>query len=449
MSQIRAMVWKECLLWVQKPGSWIITFVVPLVFIWIVNAVFGSTGNPVVTVYAVNEDESRAAEQVMLALSQAENLSIELLNDREEADRRVGAGERMAAVIVPEGFGSAISTSHGANIDIIIDPARSEQANIVIGLLNSTLAPFIIDAEVSRSVEASVSQVVDLSSLPDDSATPTPTAEESAGLAPTVDPTLEAATGSDGPTSGLPGEGQAANQEDTLTLFFTAAVKGVVSSQVQEALENPQVRLSEAPVEETQTARKPSLLDYLVPGYSLMFLFFLVPNLATTVIEERETGTLRRLLSAPLPRSRILLGKMLPYFLIGVAQMIAVLLASKLLFNIDLGGAPLALGVVIAASALAMSGMGVLISALAHTQAQADGLAAIVVLAMAVVSGAMFPSISIPGVQQITPHYWSMQGFLNVISRGQGIEGILLPVGILLTMAAVFFTIGAVRFRFE
>ncbi len=117
----------------------------------------------------------------------------------------------------------------------------------------------------------------------------------------------------------------------------------MVSSQVQEALENPQVRLSEAPVEETQTARKPSLLDYLVPGYSLMFLFFLVPNLATTVIEERETGTLRRLLSAPLPRSRILLGKMLPYFLIGVAQMIAVLLASKLLFNIDLGGAPLAL----------------------------------------------------------------------------------------------------------
>ncbi len=119
----------------------------------------------------------------------------------------------MAAVIVPEGFGSAISTSHGANIDIIIDPARSEQANIVIGLLNSTLAPFIIDAEVSRSVEASVSQVVDLSSLPDDSATPTPTAEESAGLAPTVDPTLEAATGSDGPTSGLPGEGQAANRK--------------------------------------------------------------------------------------------------------------------------------------------------------------------------------------------------------------------------------------------
>jgi ABC-2 type transport system permease protein len=360
----------------------------------------------------------------------------------------------MAALIVPEGFGSALSTSHGARIDIIIDPARSEQANIVLGLLNSALAPFIIDAEVSRSVKASVSRVVDLSSVSAaETPTPTTTADESAGFEPTrpstPELTQEAPAENGGFPGANPGESQSSDQKDTLTLFFTAAVKGVVSSQVQEALENPQVRMNETPFEETQNTRRPSLLETLVPGYSLMFLFFLVPNLAMTVMEERETGTLRRLLSAPLPRSRILLGKMLPYFLLGALQMVVILLASKLLFHINLGGAPLALGVVIAASALAMAGMGILIAALAHTQGQADGLAAIVVLAMAVVSGAMFPSISIPGLQMITPHYWSMQGFLNVISRGQGIEGVLLPVGILLTMAAVFFTVGAVRFRFE
>ncbi len=137
---------------------------------------------------------------------------------------------------------------------------------------------------------------------------------------------------------------------------------------------------------------------------------------------------------------------MLPYFLIGVAQMIAVLLAASCCY-IDLAVRRLP-GVVIAASAMAMSGMGVLILPGAH-QGSGGGLAAIRRPGNGRGRGAMFPSISIPGVQQITPHYWSMQGFLNVISRGQGIEGILLPVGILLTMAAVFFTIGAVRFRFE
>lgn len=474
MSQILAMTRKEFRLWAQKPGSWIIVFVAPLVFIWIMNAVFGGSGTPVISIYAVNEDESREAQQVMQALQQEEALSIQLVETRGEADRLVGLGERMAAVVVPEGFGELLSTAEGARIDIIIDPARAEQANIVIGLLNSALGPFIIDAEVSRSVEASVSRVINLSALPG-----TPEAQPTEGIAPeepTAQPEFEPTLDDSGegypePTEDLTGfletpepldeEMVEPTQElaglvetppapnETLRLFFVAAIKGVVSSQVQQALDDPQVRLVESAVAEAQPARRPSLLDYLVPGYSLMFMYYLIPSLAMTVIEERQSGTMRRLLSAPVPRSRILLGKMLPYFIIGVDQMIVILVAGKLIFGIDLGGAPLALTVLIGASALAMAGLGVLIAALARTEGQANGLAIIIVQTMAVVSGAMFPSISIPGLQAITPHYWSMQGFLNVVSRGQGLEGVLGPVGILVTMAALFFTIGAIRFRFE
>jgi ABC-2 type transport system permease protein len=96
-----------------------------------------------------------------------------------------------------------------------------------------------------------------------------------------------------------------------------------------------------------------------------------------------------------------------------------------------------------------MASLGILIAAWARTESQADGLAVVLVLAMAVVSGAMFPSIQIPGLQLVTPHYWSMQGFLNIIARGQGTEGAFLPAGILLSMSALFFTVGAVRFHLE
>jgi ABC-2 type transport system permease protein len=477
MGQILAMIRKELTLWAQKPGSWIIIFVVPLLFIWIMQAVFGASGTPVVTIYAVNEDESRESEQVMQSLHQAANLKLEVLASRSEADRLVGSGERMAAVIIPEGFGSALSTTHGARIDIIIDPARSEQANIVVGLLNSALGSFIIDAEVSRSVEASVGQIIDVAELqPTEEVTPeptlegtleptfvetpdelfdtTPSPEETSAFEPTFDLTSQpTSAGSDlaepTPQVTAPANGNQNDPDQTLRVFFIAAVKGVVSNQVQESLNNPQVRLVEKPFEENQNARTPSLLDYLVPGYSLMFMFFLISNLAQTVVEERESGTLRRLLSAPVPRSRILLGKLLPYFFIGVVQMVFIFLVCKFLFHLDLGGQPLALGVIIVASALAMAGLGIFIAAMARTEAQATGLTLIIVLALAVVSGAMFPRIYIPGLQSITPHYWSMQGFLNVISRGQGIEGVMLPAGILLTMAAVFFTAGAIRFRFE
>jgi ABC-2 type transport system permease protein len=100
-------------------------------------------------------------------------------------------------------------------------------------------------------------------------------------------------------------------------------------------------------------------------------------------------------------------------------------------------------------ASLAMVTMGILLAAFAQNEGHAGGLSIVVVLAMAVVSGAMFPNISISGLQMITPHYWAMQGFINIISRGQGVESTFMPAGILLTMSAVFFTIGAIRFRFE
>jgi ABC-2 type transport system permease protein len=415
MRQILAFTRKEIEQWVQRPGSWIIVFVVPFIFIWIMQAVFGS-GTPVVTIYAVNEDTSAQSKRVMEALRGAEALRVVELETREEADQKVGAGSLMAAVIVPAGFGQAVSTAEGARIEVIIDPARSEQANIVTGLVSSALGSTMVDAEVSRGVETSIDQV--MKSLP--------------------------------ASNSINGQNGQSNP-DGLKKFFSAALKGVVSSAVEDALNNPLVSISPESIEQEgqKAARQPSLLDGLVPGYSLMFVFFLISNLAVTVIEERESGTLNRLLVAPVTRSSILLGKMLPYFLIAVAQFVTVLVVSRFVFGIDLGDSALPLGMIIIASSLAMVSLGILVAAFAHSEGQASGVAIILVLVMAVVGGSMFPSISIPGLKLITPHYWAMQGFLNVIARGQGAEGVLQPAGVLFTMSAVFFTIGAIRFRFE
>lgn len=472
MSQLLAMIRKELMLWAKKPGQWLIVFLVPVLFIWIMNAVFGGSGTPTVTVYAVNEDSGSLGERVMEALSDAQALEIEELETGEEAHERVGNGSLMAAVLIPEGFSTAVQTDQGGVIAIIIDPARAEQANIVVGLVNAALAPILVDAEVSRGVEDGINRVMleyqggpSLDATPGAEETPFPEETPLFEETPEFDPTPFGEETPFPDETALP-EGtpfmdvtpdpevtllpEQETETDRLRRFFHAALTGIVSAEVQEAVENPQVKLAVQPVEADPNlpVRRPSLLDSLVPGYALMFVFFLIPNLALSVIEERETGTMRRLLIAPVPRSRILLGKMLPYFLIGVAQFIIVFVVSRAFFGIDLGS-PLALFVVIVASSLAMSALGVLIAAFAGTAGQADGLTIVLVLAMAVVSGAMFPTISVPGVQMVTPHYWAMQGFLSVIARGASVEDVLLPAGILMTMAAVFFTIGAVRFRFE
>lgn len=476
MQQIWAIARKEFMLWAQKPGSWVTVFLVPLVFIWIMQAVFGSSGTPVISLFAVNEDQTSKANQVINALKESPNLHIDLLETREEADRRIGSGERMAAVIIPKGYQKDLLTPKGARIELMVDPARSEQANILNGLINAAISPLLINAEVSRKVDSSLSQII---GGIEGAQTPESTAEIIPGETLTPQGTATDTAGSDlsGEGSSIPSEEELTGQGSQLTpeagltasltpaatetidlsgentealkSFFTAAIEGVVSNQVQKGFDNPQIQLVMQPNQGNPAVRQPTLLDSLVPGYSLMFMFFLIPVLAVTVIEERQSGTLRRLLVSPISRSQILLGKMLPYFLIAIFQMTVILGISKLIFNISLGNSVISLAVMMITSALAMVTLGILIASLAKTEAQADGLAIIIVIALAAVSGSMFPTISVPGLQTITPHYWAIQGFINVTARLQGVEGILRPAGVLLTMSAVFFTIGAIRFRFE
>ncbi len=409
-TQVMTMFKKELHLILQKPGDWIVILLVPFAFIWILGSAFGGAGgNPTVAVYLVNEDTTgERAAQAVKALQDSPNLEIEILPNRAEADRRVGAGERMAAVIIPANFSDATNTPEGARIEMIIDPAKDERASIVTGLVNSALSNLIVDAEVERGVTSAISKAV----------------------------------GNMGAT------GMAGVSAEDMERFITAGIKGIVGQQVNEAINNPLVSLDSKALTQNSQAQF-STMAYLVPGYSLMFVFFLASLMATTVLREREVGALRRLLVTPASKAALLLGKLLPYFLLAVAQLFFVMLVSSVVFGLKLGDSPLALVIIVLAIAAAVTGFGIMIAALAKTQGQASGLTTLIILVMAVVSGCMSPFIMIAGVNYATPHYWAMTGILNVIARGMGVEGVLVPSLVLLGMAALFFFIGVRRFKFN
>ena len=104
---------------------------------------------------------------------------------------------------------------------------------------------------------------------------------------------------------------------------------------------------------------------------------------------------------------------------------------------------------IILATSLTVAGLGILIAGLARSETQAVPVAIFIVLAMGAVSGAMIPRLELPGIAMFTPHYWALEGIQNVIARGMGLEGVLVPVGVLIFMAVLFFAIGAWRFKFE
>ncbi len=404
IKQILAIAYKETRLWLQVPGNWLTILLVPFAFIALLGSVFGGS-TPVFTIFAANDDQGVLGATVIDLLEKSPNLQLELLANGAEADRRVGNGERTAAVVVPSDFTAQARTDAGGTLLIIIDPARQSNAGLVSGLVKAALSKLLVDASVEREISGSVANIN---------------------------------TGDLGSTSSF-----------DFNTFISAGVKAVVAKQVNDAIDHPLIDLQSQLVSASAHPIETSRLGILVPGYTLMFLFFLLTHIATAVMDERSQGTLRRLLVTPASKAVILAGKMLPFFIISIVQMTFILLVSSWVFNMSLGNSPLALAVMIVATSLSVATLGIMVSSMVKTESQAGGVTVLVVLAAAVISGCISDSIQIMGLNYITPHYWARTGILNVIQRGLGLESIVTPVAVLLLMSVLFFIRGARHFKFE
>lgn len=411
LRQIWALTRKELKMAAEYRGQWLLVFLTPIIFIAVMGATFGGSGAPTVAVYLVNEDGGRLGRQIVSALRDEPTLALELLDSRAEADRRVGEGQRMAAIVIPSGLTQAVLTDEGGVIEVIVDPARAQSAGIVLGQVQAATAPMLIDAEIERGVKTAFNTAPDTFGFTD------------ADLA-ALDIDL-----------------------DAVASFLAAAIQGVVSSQVQNAIDDPLVRIDLQPASDAAPRKTPTIFDYLAPGYSVFFAFFLMGLMAETIYEERIGGALRRIFSLPIRRVPFLIGKTLPYSIIAMVQIVIVLGASALLFDYDLGSAPLALALLIVATGLAVGGLGILVSVLVRSEGQANSIPTLLTLVMAAISGAIFPSIQAPGLAQLTPHYWAVQGFLTVTALNGSLSDILPNLAALLGIAVSTFAVAVWRFR--
>jgi len=105
------------------------------------------------------------------------------------------------------------------------------------------------------------------------------------------------------------------------------------------------------------------------------------------------------------------------------------------------------------AAAATATGLGVLVAALARTEAQVGGLTVLLLLTLSALGGCFVPRLVMPGWLKaaglITPHAWALDGYQDLLVRGYGLVEVLPKVGALAVFALVFFAIGVWRFRFE
>jgi ABC-2 type transport system permease protein len=190
---------------------------------------------------------------------------------------------------------------------------------------------------------------------------------------------------------------------------------------------------------------------YIVPGI-IGVLLSLTLLLITTmaIVRERERGTLEQLIVTPLDKGSLMLGKVLPFVLVGYVQMTVILLLGKLVFDVPIRGNVALLYLIALAFILANLGIGLFISTLVRTQVQAMQLAFFVMLPNILLSGFMFPRAAMPEVAQWLGLALPLTYFLSVLRgillKDVGLAALWPQTVALSVFAAVVIMLSARRF---
>lgn len=205
-------------------------------------------------------------------------------------------------------------------------------------------------------------------------------------------------------------------------------------------------------VESTTGSSEPVEFDalaYMAPGMALMFLMYTVSNGGRVLLAEVAQGTLPRMLVSPTSTAQVFGGKVFGVFLTGAAQMLILILASTLLFQLKWGD-PLGVLVLVLAAVAGAVGWGMLITALARTPGQVSAVGSAVMLTFGILGGSFISVDSMPGwfqvASKITPNAWGLDGF-TTLAMGGRLADVLTPVAALLAMGAMLFAVAVLLFN--
>jgi len=191
---------------------------------------------------------------------------------------------------------------------------------------------------------------------------------------------------------------------------------------------------------------------FFVPGVIGTLTLVTIVNLtAFAIVREREIGTLEQILVTPIRPFEFIIGKTLPFFLIGLLQVSLVAGVGMLWFDVPFKGNPLVLLLGTSLFLTSVLAIGLLISTLCTTQQQAFASNFFVLNPMFILSGFSFPISSMPEVLQWSTYFDPLRYFL-VIIRGTYIKGVGVDVlwPQMLALAALSITllgIAVLRFR--
>lgn len=199
-------------------------------------------------------------------------------------------------------------------------------------------------------------------------------------------------------------------------------------------------------------AVKINSFDQLVPGYAVFFALFGINAAAGTILQEKEDGTFRRLLIAPVQKYALLGGKLLAQFLLTLAQLAVLFAVGYFAFHLDIGSWPAVIALLICTS-FATTGLGILLVSVVKSRRQLNPIVTLVVLITSAIGGAWWPLFLEPQWMQqfakLGVTAWAMEGLNGVMILGKDFTQVLPDVLGLLAYGIICFIIAMRFFRFQ
>jgi ABC-2 type transport system permease protein len=398
MKKIFAIVWKDAVIRFASSSELIFFIILPVVFTFLL-AGGTPSGNEDNRIHLLVVDKSQTAipQQILAELENSTAVRSEIVS-QEEAQKQFDDRRADAVFIIPAGIDIESLQNASAEVELLQQPNN----------INATIA--------ERAVLTAIRRV----------------------------------------SSAISAAQNAVNVRESKQPFASDAEK---QTYFESSLELAQSIQEDAPARVMVIeGTTPDQIEYdpranSSAGQLITWVFIPLFGISALFAYERQQGTLRRLLTTPSHKATFLLGTISGQVAMALVQMSLLVGFGILVMRLNWGREPVALFIILFASALAAAAFGTTMGTFIKTEGQASGLSIMFGMVFALMGGCWYPlELFPPAIQnavKVLPTTWAMQGMLDLVLRGGGLQEILPEAGVLLGFALLFFSVGVWRFRYE
>lgn len=237
--------------------------------------------------------------------------------------------------------------------------------------------------------------------------------------------------------------GSISNQYREQKLADTLMAKGETREQAAETLASP-IKIENVPTSSDHFG----YIDQIVPGMTVMFVFFIMITMSRRFFDEKKTGLLSRIRSTAVKPLEYLIGMWIPFVLTVIVQCIILFAFGHFVYHLRLGDVS-ALGLIVLGLSIAGTGIGLGLSFIVPGEGAAMAITQVISTGGAMVGGLWVPSYLMPkfvqNIGHFTPQYWAQHSLQNVIAHGAHIGDIAGAVLILLTFGLAGLVVALLR----